>query len=57
MIEFKCSFESGIVYEFKNIIQISLTIVIPFMKTFCMQYDTKMKYEIGLEKENVHADL
>lgn len=56
MIEFECIFESGIVYKFKNIIKITLTIVIPFLKT-CMQYNTKMKNEIGLKKENVYADL
>lgn len=57
MIEFECIFESGIVYKFKNIIKITLTVVIPFWETCCMQYNTKMKNEIGLEKENVHANL
>lgn len=57
MIEFECIFESEIVYKFKNIVKITLTIVIPFLKTCCMQYNTKMKNEIGLKKENVYADL
>lgn len=55
--EFECIFESGIMYKFKNIIKITLTIVISFLKTYCMQYYTKIKNEIGLEKENVYADL